>query len=260
MSADSCHASRVHDDDASYQIKERVIDHMGNYKNRTATDKLLENFVNDVLTLRVERGCRFIQNENRRISQNRSSQSDALALPARKLLAFFADLSAEAAWKMRHERNHVSPLRGFFDLFPRRVGFAVANVLGNRIVEELRFLSDDSNLAAEIVAPNLTHVDAVDQNSSLIRIHEPGQHIQERRFSRSVFANDSDDLTRLDREAEIPQGWWPRVSIHGFLRVRERDIFKSDVSAMPVDDLRLGGLWNFCRFVEDFEDAVSGSG
>jgi hypothetical protein len=149
-------------------------------------------------------------------------------------------------------------LRGRFVFFPCCVRFAVSNVLSNRVIKELSLLRDNPNLTSQVVASNLPHIDAVNQDCSLLRVHESRKQIEKSRFSGSVFANYCNDFSGRNAEAEVVQSRWSRVSVCGLLRVRERHIFKANIAAVPTDDLRFFRFGDFGFFTQDFGNAIRG--
>src|ERR1044071_5287378 len=55
---------------------------MRDHEHRPIGEKSIDSFLNESLRFGVERRCRLVENENRRIDQEGSCDGEALALPA----------------------------------------------------------------------------------------------------------------------------------------------------------------------------------
>ena len=64
---------------------------MGEDESRAALHQPVERGLDDRLVLRVHRGERFVEDQDRRVAQQRAGDGDALALPAGELDAPFSD-------------------------------------------------------------------------------------------------------------------------------------------------------------------------
>ena len=120
----------------------------------------------------VYRRCCFIQDNNRRTAQDSARDSDSLFLATAKAQSAFANLSVVA---VRHRHDilmNIGSLRGFLNLCHRSVRRSVADVLGDRAVEEERILQHRRDLASEALDRDVVDIMAVDQNAAFIRLVE----------------------------------------------------------------------------------------
>src|SRR5690606_40895 len=85
---------------------------------------LLHVSLNDPLALIVERTCRFVEDENTRISNQSAGDRDTLPLPTRKAAASLADDRVVALGKLQYELVGSGETRGGDDKLGRhrRIG------------------------------------------------------------------------------------------------------------------------------------------
>ena len=89
----------------------------------------------------VERGGRFVEDQDRRVFDNDAGNGDALALTAGQLHAAFADMgiiaaAAEPILELEDELVGMGQSRGALDLFVAGAGPAVANIVPDRAVQQ----------------------------------------------------------------------------------------------------------------------------
>src|SRR5262249_14821082 len=114
--------------------------------------------VDQALALGVERRSCLIQNENAGVSQDCSGDRNPLPLSCRKPDAALPDLSVVTIWLRYDERVRAGDPGCSYDLIERRVGFSVADVFGDRIAEQERFLRDNRDLSTQVLQPASTYV------------------------------------------------------------------------------------------------------
>src|SRR5205807_6623500 len=98
------------------------------------------------LRLRIERGGRLVEQDDRRILDQGARYGDALALAARQLQAALADLSVVAVGKSRDEIVRMSGFGRRHDLGLAGVRFAEGDVLANCSAEQENVLADMGDL------------------------------------------------------------------------------------------------------------------
>ena len=99
-----------------------------------------ERVLNERLALRVERAGRLVQDEDRRVLQDRARDRHALALAARELDAALADERLVAGRQRLDELRRVGELRGALHFGVGRVGPSDTDVIGDAPVEHRRVL------------------------------------------------------------------------------------------------------------------------
>ena len=101
-------------------------------ERRPLAHQTLERLLHGLLRLAVERGCRFVQDEDARVLEQRAGDGHALALPATQLHPAFAHKRVVAIGQIDDELVRVGCLSGGFDFLGCRVELAVANVVDER--------------------------------------------------------------------------------------------------------------------------------
>ena len=121
--------------------------------------------------LAVERGCRLVEQKQRRVLEERPRDGDALTLAAGKPHAAFADQRAHAVRQILDEVAARRECR-IEHLLVRGIGSAVADVLHDRAVEQRNVLRDDADGFAQAVLRNPRDILAVDQNPAVLHVVE----------------------------------------------------------------------------------------
>ena len=187
----------------------------------------------DLLGDGVERRGRLVEDENRRILQNRARDAEALALAARQPAAGLGDFGVISFRQSRDELVRVRRARGFLDLLRRRVEATVAQVVGDRSGEQDRILQHDRDLLAQRADAVLADVDAVDRQAAAGRVVEPRNQTDERRLAGAGQADQRNHLARLGGERDVVQ--------HArAVRVRELDLLDADLTGDRVRFDRIG--------------------
>ena len=122
--------------------------------------------LNHLLALGIEARRRFVENQHARIGENRARDRDALPLPARQLDAALADDRVVAVREPEDELLAVRDARRRLDLVERRRRIGVADVLGDRAVEEKVLLQHRRELLAIVAQRNRRQVAAVDEDAA----------------------------------------------------------------------------------------------
>src|SRR5581483_7536989 len=93
---------------------------------------------------RVERGSRFVEDQNRRVLENRARNRDALPLPAGKNQAALADYCIVPARQFADKFIGKSGARGGPDrsVIVTAPVSTVSDVGAHRVIEEMDFLRD----------------------------------------------------------------------------------------------------------------------
>ena len=160
------------------------VDHAGkpvrHDEHRPPAHEAAERVLDHRLVLGIDRGERLVQQQDRRIAQQRAGNGDALALPAREADAALADHRVVALRQPRNEGVRVGrPGRGL-DLGVARVRLAEADVLRRGAVEEVGVLVDDAEARAQGRAVQRAQVLAAEQDAALLRVVEAHDQAQDR--------------------------------------------------------------------------------
>ena len=139
---------------------------MGNHQRGAVGHQFVESRLNMPLGFRVQRGRCLVQNQDRRVLQQRARNRDALPLAARQQHATLAHHGVQALGHIRSKLRYVGTLCCSLDqLTFASAQTAVGNVVGNGVVEQHHFLRHETDLLTEIHQAQLGDV----QSSSRIR-------------------------------------------------------------------------------------------
>ena len=143
----------------------------------------------------VERRGRFVEQQQRRVFEERARDGDALALAARELHAAVADDGAHA---VRQVFDEIAARRDrrFEHLVVGRVRPAVADVLHDGAMEQRNVLRHDADGFAQAVLRDARDVLAVDQDAAALRVVEALQQREQGRFAAAGMADQADALAR----------------------------------------------------------------
>ncbi len=157
---------------------------MGNGNHRLAGHQIEQLFLNGRFHLRIERRCRFVQNENGGIFQQHPGNRNALTLATRELDTALTHMGFKAApplWVNQiGDKLHSLGLGGSLDHF----GFAgvrppIQNVVAHRAVQQGRILCHHGNLAAQGVLCHLRNVMAIDGDAPAFHVIKPQQQVHQ---------------------------------------------------------------------------------
>ncbi|CSG17181.1 Uncharacterised protein [Shigella sonnei] len=120
---------------------------VGNHQRGTVFLQLIQCRLNRTFGFGIQRRGSFVQNQNRAITQQGSSDSNTLTLTAREQHAVFTNHCIETVIHLIDEVYGVGHTRRFFNLLTA-VLFSpcVSNVVSNRIVKQMDILRHQSNL------------------------------------------------------------------------------------------------------------------
>src|SRR5262245_21111599 len=159
---------------------------MGDHKDGASSDQVCKSFLNQQFRLRVKSRRGFVQNKNRRILQECSSDGNTLALAARQFLTTLADDRIIAPSELDNELVRQSRLSCFEQLGLRYMGAAITDVVAHGVVEQNRLLRHDPDLRTERSQSEVSDVVPVNEDLSGSWVEKPRQQVHERCLSRSA--------------------------------------------------------------------------
>ncbi len=168
----------VEDEDAvgADDARQPVREDQGRASRRQAVDRLLDHR----LVLRVHRGERFVENEDRRIPQQRPGDRQALALAARQQDPALADHRVVTLRQQRDELVRIGVARRRLDLVAGGVGLAEPQILFDGAVEQVGVLVDDGDHPAERFGIERLDVVTADLDRAALRVEEAQQQPRNR--------------------------------------------------------------------------------
>ena len=167
---------------------------------------LVESVEDHFLGLRVDRGRRLVENQDRCVLDERARDRDALALASGEAGALLADDRVVALRKRGDEVVGVRRARRRADLILGRLQPSVADVLRNRAREEEGLLEHERDLAAERAELDRPDIAPVDENASLLRVVQAGEQAHERRLPCPGRAHNRDAAAGSHLERDVLEG------------------------------------------------------
>src|SRR5437660_2914100 len=105
---------------------------MSYHERRAALHQRLERVLHQTLRFRIKRTCRLIENQNRRVLQQRASDRDSLSLTSRELHPSLADDCVVPIREFSDEFMRVSRSSDGLYFFITRIQLPISDVLANR--------------------------------------------------------------------------------------------------------------------------------
>ena len=167
-----------------------------------ADHQTVEGTLDDRLVFRVDRRQRLIQDQDRRVSQQRAGDGHPLALPARQFNPLFTDDGLVTGRQTGDEVMDIGRPRGGDQLFLAGLGRAHAQVFLNRAMEKVGILRDHGDLPANGVEGQVAQVMAAQQHAPALRVMKAQQQPHNRRFATAGWPNHADPLAGGDSEIQ----------------------------------------------------------
>ena len=182
----------------------------------------VERLLDHRLVLGVDRGQRLVEDQDRRIAQQRPCDRQPLALAARQQHPALADHRGIALRQRHDEVVRVGGARRGLDFFPVGIGLAEPQILLDRAVKQIGVLVHDGDHAAQRLGVERLQIVAADPHGAALRVEEPQQQARDRGFAGAARADDADLLAGGDGEGEPVMGRAAPAGI-GEIDVLERD-------------------------------------
>ena len=144
-------------------------------QGRAALRQPVEPALDDRLVLGIDRGQGLVEDQDRRIAQQRPGDRQALALAARQIDAALADQRLVAVRQLQDEVMRVGVARGGFELGLGRIRLAEAQILLDRAVEQIGVLVHHGDLAAQRLGIEGADILAADPHHPGLRVEEAQQ-------------------------------------------------------------------------------------
>ena len=122
----------------------------------------LQRLLHECLAFSVERTRGLVEQQDARVAQQRTGESDALALAARQPLAARADAGLVAVRQGGNERRRRGRTGCRFDLRVGRGRSAHPDIGADRVVEQQDVLSDIGNRVTQACERQVAHIRPVD--------------------------------------------------------------------------------------------------
>src|SRR3546814_2113167 len=178
---------------------------ISDWSSDVCSSDLVERRLDRRLGAAVERARRFVEDQDRRVFQQRSRDRDTLLLAARQLEPALADLGLLPLRQQRDETVDRRALGRRRNLLRARIGTAIGDVVADRIVEQHRVLRNDPDLGAQALLGHRLDVLPVDRHPPTLRVIEAKEQSRDRRLARPRRPDARQRLARADRQADAVQ-------------------------------------------------------
>ena len=167
----------------------------------------------------VERRRSLVEQDDRRILDQRAGDGDALALAAGELQPVFADRRIVSARQAEDEIVRMRRLGGGDDLRFAGVELAERDVLADRAAEQMNDLPDIGGLFAQRAPRHACYVLSVDQDAPGIGVVEAQDQAEHCRFAAARRPDQGRELAGLGDEAHAAQ--YRRAGLIGEMHIVE---------------------------------------
>src|SRR6266446_4483607 len=178
---------------------------VGDDECRPALSEPFHCFQQRSLSLHIDRTSRLVEDENRRVLQECSSNGNALALTAGKTHAAFTNKSVVTIRQADNKLVRIGGPGRSYDFILASAGTAICDVLGDAGRKQDRFLKDDTELVAEIGQFVVAQLQSIEQNLSFHRVVKTRQEIHQRGLAGTRGADDAHAFAWPDLERDILQ-------------------------------------------------------
>ncbi|MNP21554.1 hypothetical protein D3C76_1141770 [compost metagenome] len=157
---------------------------MGDHQGGASLHDVIQGCLDVPLGFGVEGRSGFVENQQRRILEQRPGNRQTLALATGEQHAVLADLSVEALGQLLDELLGISIGSSGFDLVPRRPGqIAIGDVVGHGVVEQGHMLGHLSDVLAQVAQAVVLDLHTIEQNLPLIMVIEARNQRRQGRFA-----------------------------------------------------------------------------
>src|SRR5713101_9636877 len=178
---------------------------MGDDQGGTLGEQFFDRKLDEAFGFAVDARSRFIHHKDARIVGEGASERDELTLARGEIGATFMDLVVNSLGQPLDEFQRLRARERLPDFALAEFDTCQANVIEDISGEEEDILLKQADCAPELLQIPFAHVDAVDEDAARGDVVEARQELDYRGLARPGRADDSDLLTGIDPEAQIPQ-------------------------------------------------------
>ncbi len=150
----------------------------------------------------VEMCGRLVEDQHRRVGEQRSRDDETLALAARELCALLPDVRVEAVRERLDPCVEASTAQRVVKLVVRRIRSREAKVLADRRVEDVGLLPREREGPAHVLLPQPADVDAVERDPARLGIEEAQEQVRDRRLPGAARADECQAAPGIEPEVE----------------------------------------------------------
>ena len=208
---------------------------VGDDEGGAAFHDFVERQIDALLGHRIERAGGFVEDQDRRVLEQRAGDGEPLPLAAGEQPAALADRRLQAAVVAVDEFERLRAGRGVADFGVGGVRLADAQVFRDRAVEQQRLLEHDADIAAQPDQPEIADIGAVDRDGARLRIERAIEQRQRRRLAAAGRPDQRDAVAGQRLEGQIDDGG--TLAVVGKRHILEFDMA---VHAAGIDRARAG--------------------
>ena len=201
---------------------------MRDHDDRAARHQIRQRCLHQRLALRVQRRGRLVQNQHRRVLQDRARNRQPLPLAAGEAEALLADHRVVALRHLQDEVVRQRGLRRFYHARERHIRLPVRDVVAHRVVEQDRLLRHLADLRAQRGQAHVAHIVAVDQDAPAGHIEEARNQVHQRRLSRPARPHNRHHFAALHGQIDVVQHHRRPFTVRVLLLVAEAHVLKCD--------------------------------
>ena len=172
-------------------------------KSRPSAHQLVHAVLDDLLSPRIDRAGRLIQDQYRRIGNGRTCDRKELPLALGQIGTVSFEHGVVALRKPPYEAVGVCEFRCRHDLFFRGIQFSVSDILFYRTCEQVRILQHDAERPAQIRFFDLVDIDVVVADLTVLNIVEAVDQVGDGRLPRSRRTDQGDLLARSCMDHDV---------------------------------------------------------
>ena len=236
------HENPVGSDDARKPVRD--------YQRRPVLHQPVQRGLDDGFVLRVHARKRLVQQQDRRVLEQRASNRQPLPLPAGQPNGALSDNGIVPGRQMRDELVRVRGVRGVFQLLMSGVRLAEPQIIRHSAVEQVRVLRNHRYAVAQGVQRKFAGVAPAELYDAGLRIVEPVHQPDQRGLPRAACADYAQRLPFSKIERHVIE----RRPVSAV--VPERNRFERNLRAQVRRRARPGGVHHSNLLVQDAEDAL----
>ena len=176
---------------------------VGDGDGGAAAGQGLEGLLNRLFAFGVDVAGGLVEDQDRRIVEDRPGDREALPFAAGETRAALAEPGVVAERRVEDELVGLGRFGGGDRLLGRAGGQAVNQIVPDRAAEQERLLQHDADLLAELLRRELAYVNAVDQHAAFVHVVETAEQVDQRRLAAAAAADDADRFARLDGKVDV---------------------------------------------------------
>ena len=176
---------------------------VGDDQRGAAGHQPVQRILHQPFAFGIERAGCLIQQQDRRIAQQRAGNRHALALAARQARTAFTQLGIQALGQFAQEIGGIGGFGRLPDRFVAGIPIAIAQVVARARGKQHPFLRDDCDAAADLGRIDRRQRHPVQLDGAGLRIIKPLGQLEQRGLARARRADDGDRFPRFDGQRKI---------------------------------------------------------